>query len=240
MRKISITLYILICIIILTACQRHVTKYKTNGSVENKGLDTQFDNELEIENQNNSEEEKNKTRNYGDEEQEIENGSKNTYEVEKPLNHEDNPLFKQVKEGKLEGIEFGIGTYSRDIVEKWGMPDRYDNFMGGLYLAYDDKGVVFSTYTSLNDGKIEYADVMWIGIYGDDKEICNVKLGMNFKEIISVLGEPSYQRNSTQNEAMELYDGECTIEYETDKYILVFVANKVDEPVSVAYLFENR
>ncbi|WP_202710988.1 hypothetical protein [Sporosalibacterium faouarense] len=97
------------------------------------------------------------------------------------------------------------------------MPNRYDNFMGELYLAYDDKGVVFSTNTVLYGSEIQYADVIWIGIYGDNKEICNVKLGMTSKEIKSVLGEPSYQNNPYENEAMELYDGEWTIEYEANR-----------------------
>lgn len=217
MKKSLFFLAVIISVFIFSACESHVSEFEGNKNVKNSNI--QPSNETKVYNDNNMEEE--------------------VEEITEYITHENNPLLKLACEGKVDGIDFGIGSYSGEIVEKWGMPDRCDNYMGGAYLAYDDKDVTFLTNTPMYDGKMEYADVVWIVIWGDSREIYNVRIGMTFEEIEEVLGRPSSKETPYENEESELYGGKWTITYDTGKYLLEFVADEENGPVDVAYLFKK-
>lgn len=149
-----------------------------------------------------------------------------------------NPLLNLAYEGKVDGIEFGLGTNSSEIVEKWGMPDEYDYFAGGVYLAYVGKDVVFFTDGYMIANEINHGNVKWIWIGKDNREIYNIKIGMTFNEIIEVLGEPDFIRNPQENENSEFYYEKWTIIYNVGEYSLVFLTNEEEGPVVSVYLHD--
>jgi len=156
--------------------------------------------------------------------------------------YEDNPLLELARQGRVDGIEFGIGDKTKDIVEKWGKPDRKEWFLGGLYYRYDDKNVVFFTNEGSvgQDGnEIVNGDVVDIGIFGEDREVYNVRLGMTIEEITAILGEPTYTMTPEYNEDSELFYG-WTYKYDVGEYIVYFQADTEDSPVDILYLMTNR
>ena len=231
MRNSLIFLAIIISVFIFSACKSDISESEDNKSVVNENNNIQNDNETKA-NQINTLEKEDNEEQYNSENSNNEMGKTAEY-----ISHENNPLLKLAYEGKIDGIDFGIGSYSGDIVKKWGIPDRYDNFMGGLYLAYDDKDVVFSTNTFMDDGQITYADVIWIGFWGENREIFNVRIGMTFEEIEEVLGRSSSKETPYENQDSELYCENWTITYDIGCYLLKFITEEVDGPVDVVYLF---
>jgi len=152
--------------------------------------------------------------------------------------HEDNPLFELARQGKVDGIEFKINTSTDEVIEKWGLPDVYDYFMGGLFLSYEDKNVLFFTDAGLdNDGEIIHGNIKGIGVFEENKEVFNVKIGMTFDEIIEVLGEPTYMSTLEQNEDSELLAGNWTIMYDVGEYDVEFVSKTENGPIDTVYLW---
>ncbi len=159
-----------------------------------------------------------------------------------PVTHENNPLLELARQGKVDGIEFGIGDKAKDIVARWGEPDRKEYFLGGKYYKYDDKNIVFFTNEGSvgEDGnEIDNGDVVIIGISGENRDVYNVCLGMTIDEIIAVLGEPTVTCAPEENEDSELLSG-WTFEYDVGKYTVCFEADTENSPVNTLYLMTNR
>jgi len=111
-------------------------------------------------------------------------------EVPKPQNS----ILDIIGEGKLPGIEFGIGASCKEIVNKMGKPKDQEFFEGGLYLDYDK--VIF-----LTDSDESYnGKVTSISIY--EGQIFGVKVGMKPSEIKKVLGKPSFEGISKEEDAV--------------------------------------
>ncbi|HVI39769.1 MAG TPA: hypothetical protein VM577_03840, partial [Anaerovoracaceae bacterium] len=87
----------------------------------------------------------------------IDNNSSQKEDEEEEYNSALELLYK----GNMDGIEFGIGTNSIDIIEQWGDPNQKVNFMGGLLLVYND--IYFLTDGLILNEGITYGKV--IGIY---------------------------------------------------------------------------
>lgn len=151
----------------------------------------------------------------------------------------DFPLLELANEGKIDGIEFGIGTSTEKLIEEWGLPDEYDYFLGGLYFSYPDKDVIFFTGASKINEEIIHDEVKAIAVKGDNKPVYNVKIGMTFEEIISVLGEPSRITSIEENEISELFYGDWTIEYDLEDYRVVFASKTEDGPTYCVFLLES-
>lgn len=151
--------------------------------------------------------------------------------------HEDNPLLELARQGKVDGIEFKINTSTDEVIEKWGLPDDYDYFMGGLYFSYEDENILFFTDAELNNEEIIPGNIKCIGVLEENKEIFNVRIGMTFEEIIAVLGEPTYMNTLEQNEGSELLAGSCTIVYDVGEYDIEFVSNTEKGSVDIVYLW---
>lgn len=165
-----------------------------------------------------------------------------TEEPDERTPHENNPLLELARQGKVDGIEFGIGAKTKDIVDKWGRPDDSAYFLGGLYYSYDDKDIVFFTNEGSigEDGnEIVNGDVVIIGITGKDRSAYNVRLGMTIIEIITVLGEPTYTDTPEDNIDSELFSG-WTFIYDVGVYSVCFAADTKDSPVTSLYLWENN
>lgn len=203
---------IIVSVLLFSACTRQVPEpVDNNNTIENE--------ETTVPNTGNEDTE---------EQEDIENQNDAT--------HENNPALKLAWEGKVDGLDFQIGSLGSEIVEAWGMPDQYDYFLGGLYLQYEEQEIVFFTNGYIIDDEVDYGEVVIIGIFGHDKEIYNVKIGMTFKEIEAILGEPTSRNTPDENSDNELHHGMWTITYKSEKYTLVFQGSEENGPVSGANL----
>lgn len=154
-----------------------------------------------------------------------------------PITHDENPLLELARQGKVDGIDIAVGDSTDMIIEKLGSADESEYFMGGLYFKYNDKKTVFFTGAEVDKGEIIHDKVKCIGVFEENKEVFNVRLGMDFKEIISVLGMPTYENTPKQSEESELLQGAWTIVYDTGDYKIVFASNSENAPVGVVYLW---
>ncbi|MDR7856779.1 DUF4309 domain-containing protein [Tissierella sp.] len=157
-----------------------------------------------------------------------------------PVTHEKNLLLELAYEGIMDGIDIAVGDSTDMIIEKWGIADESEYFMGGLYFKYDDKKTIFFTGAEIDKGEIIHDKVKCIGVFEENKEVFNVRLGMDFKQIISVLGIPTHENTPKQNEVSELLEGAWTIIYDTGEYEIVFASNQENGPVDVAYLWGKK
>lgn len=154
-----------------------------------------------------------------------------------PNTHKNNPLLELACQGKIGNIDIGVGDSTDIIIEKWGFADESEYFMGGLYFKYDDKKTIFFTGAEINNGEIIHDKVKCVGVFEQNKEVFNVRIGMDFKEIISVLGVPTYENTPKQNEESELLEGAWTIIYDIGEYEIKFAAKHENGPVDVVYLW---
>lgn len=228
-------LFIILSLIILTACSKEslldnkVEENQTEEHTENETVET---NEDESSNNDTDEE-------SIDEEvlniDEVENFEENEDII--LITHENNPFLELATQGRIDNIEFGIGSQTDKIVEEWGQPDENDYFLGGLFFKYDNENVVFFTDAYSDNGETIHGQVKCIGFYDMNQEIYGVKLGMTFDEIISVLGKPTYVSTSEQNEESELLYGSWSITYDTGDHTVDFVSYTEEGPVETVYLW---
>lgn len=132
-------------------------------------------------------------------------------------------LLKSAYEGKIDGVEFGIGDIGTDIIKKLGEPDQEDYILGGLYLQYGE-------ITFLTNGFDESGEVVSILFSDETTEVFGIKLGMTVKEIEEVLGVPDRTLSSKDNEESELYQGNWATVYDLEQYNLVFIHESQDSP----------
>lgn len=144
-------------------------------------------------------------------------------------------LLKQAYEGKMDGVEFGIGDNGNDIVEKWGEPVREGYFLGGLYMSYED--IVFLTDGCMDENKMyEYGNIVAICNVGDNK-VFEVKNGMTLEEIKEVLGEPDYiYEYKSGDEEDELYGDSWLAIYNTGDYNVIFEFENDKCPINAIHL----
>lgn len=218
MVKRTIMLLIILSLLAITACDRNASNKEENIK--------------EVENEVNTQpEDKNKPS--------SDNNIVEDYdEYTTLITHEDNPLLELAIQGRTDGIEFKINDSTDEIIEKWGFPDLYDYFMGGLYFSFDDQNVLFFTDAELdNNDEIVHGNIKCIGVFKNNKEIFNVRIGMTFEEIIAILGEPTYVNTLEQNEESELLHGNWTIVYDVGDYDIEFVSKTENGPVDTVYLW---
>lgn len=132
-------------------------------------------------------------------------------------------LLKSAYEGKIDGVEFGIGDIGTDIIKKLGEPDQEDYILGGLYLQYGE-------ITFLTNGFDESGEVVSMLFSDETTEVFGIKLGMTVKEIEEVLGVPDRTLSSKDNEESELYQGNWATVYDLEQYNLVFIHESQDSP----------
>ena len=132
-------------------------------------------------------------------------------------------LLKSAYEGKIDGVEFGIGDIGTDIIKKLGEPDQEDYILGGLYLQYGE-------ITFLTNGFDESGEVVSILFSDGTTEVFGINLGMTVKEIEEVLGMPDRTLSLKDNEENELYEGNCATVYDLGKYKLAFIHEGQDTP----------
>jgi len=149
--------------------------------------------------------------------------------AEKPSKEE---LLKKAYGGKIDGIEFGIGAISGDIIDKWGEPDASDYFLGGLYLKYGD--IVFFT-----NGYDESGKVVNISFSDENTEVYGIRLGMMIKEIEEILGTPDAVTSSKDNEESEYYFDNWTTSYVVGNYELIFAHKDKDSSIKWIDLWQK-
>ncbi len=136
------------------------------------------------------------------------------------------PALELLYEGKMNDIEFGIGTKYDKIITQWGEPEEYtDSFMGGELLKYGD------TYFFVNDNHVT-------GIYyTGSNEIYGVQIGMDLEQVVEILGSPNALYDSPYS---ELYPNEPLIlEYKADKYIVNFEINTENKKVNSICILQD-
>lgn len=101
-----------------------------------------------------------------------------------------NEYLKLAYEGKMDGIEFGIGDNTEEVVKKWGEPLEIDYFAGGLYLKYDN--IVFFTNGYTDEGKIHHGEIQNMILF-NNKDTYGIKSGMDIYAIEKILGQPNFR-----------------------------------------------
>lgn len=231
MGKKTIMLFMILGLLAITACNRNVYKNEDNEKAIENEITTQHEDEVQSNDDNKVEED------YDEQNLDTDEGDSEASKDVTLITHEKNPLLESARQGKIDGIDFGIGSSTDKVIEKWGLPDEYDYFLGGLYFRYDDKKVLFFTSAEKDNEEIIHGEIMCIGVFEENKEIFNVKIGMTFDEIIAVLGEPTYENTLEQNEESELLAGTWTIVYDTGKCKIEFVSSTERGPVDSVYLW---
>ncbi len=230
MSKKIIMISLILSILALTACNSNVPKKGDSVDAVDNEVIQQEDN---IESSDNNETETDPVEEAFD----TDEGDGEPMEDIDIITHEDNPLLELARQGKVDGIEFRVNSSTDEIIEAWGLPDEYDYFMGGLYFRYDDRDVLFFTDAEINGDEIVPGNIKCIGIFEENKELFNVKIGMTFKEIVAVLGEPTYIYTLEQNEESELLAGSWTIIYDVGDYEIEFVSKTENGPVDTVYFW---
>ena len=127
-----------------------------------------------------------------------------------------------VGEGRLPGIDFGIGASAKEVTAKLGKPNEEDFYEGGYYLDYG-KVVILTDGDETYNGKITSISVA-------EGEIFGVKIGMKPSEVSAELGQPSYE--GTNKEEGFVYQ----LRYDVKGYSLTFTSEKPGSPVLSASL----
>lgn len=216
----KLILMIILSIILLAACKSKPVEAdknpEVNNPIENATTPEKDDAaDKEIDKDNHSEAGK-------DEEAEEEKEE----EDEKLVTHENNPLLKDALAGKLDTVEFPIGTATEEITNAWGIDNNYDYFMGGLYFIYEEKGVVFFTSAYDVGDEIQHGEVVAIEVFGDGAKAFGIEIGKTFNEIRAKLGESTYLLTPEENEANEFFHGSWVLRYQVGNYNISFVAEE--------------
>ncbi len=138
------------------------------------------------------------------------------------------PLFEPLQYGKINDIEFGIGSTKDEILSKWGEPqESYDGFIGGELIKYDDINFFIS------EGKVTGVQ------YNGNAEAYGIKKGMDVEQVKEILGKPSSSYNSLYG---ELYINEPLIlQYNVKSYaVKIEIDNKTNKVISIAVFQEEQ
>ena len=158
-------------------------------------------------------------------------------------NDKNNKLSTTIPEsafqGKIEGLEFGIGDSTEEIITLWGMPDKYDYYLGGLYLKYTDRNVIYFTSAVFKEGQIDHGNVVTIAVFGQEKSYFGVKIGNKFKDMEEVLGKPSSIVSDQEHEDSELFRDSWVAYYDAGDYEIAFRSSHEDGPIQDVYLLKR-
>jgi len=229
MKKLIIV-SVLLNLLVITACDSKVFLKENNKNTEANEVIIRHEDDVQSSN-----DEKNE-KDHDDKNLSKDNDNNGEKEDIKIITHENNPLLELASQGRINNIQFVIGSPTDKIIEEWGLPDEYDYFLGGLYFIYDNGNIIFFTGAESINGEILHDEVKVIGIFEENKEIFNVRIGMSIDEIIEVLGNPTHVNTPEQNEESELLHGDWIIVYDTGKHEVIFASNTEKGPVYVAYL----
>lgn len=135
------------------------------------------------------------------------------------------PSLELLYQGKMDGINFALGTDSNTIITQWGVPNQNVEFMGSILLAYND--IYFFTYKN----KI-------VGIYYNGKEtVYGVKIGSSLDKVADLLGKPNNTFTSQYN---ELYvDDNLILVYKAGEYSVNFEIDPKSETVSSISIWQE-
>lgn len=156
--------------------------------------------------------------------------------LELVINH--NEYLSLAYEGKMDGIEFGVGDKGKDVIEQWGDPLDIDYFLGGLYMMYEDVTFFTNGYRK-GDDTYDYGEVVII-YYGGENTTYNVKVGMVFEEIEEKLGEPSHISMFDENEYSELHGENWVAVYKTGEYFVSFQFPNENMPIEAIFIQKDK
>jgi hypothetical protein len=138
----------------------------------------------------------------------------NYKEDTKTIQISDTPLSKKLQlnadflstatEGKLLGIEFGIGSAKEDVFQKWGEPHRMGKRQVGFYAWFD--------YNYFFSGPNETVGA--IGVSGET-------VRYSVEEVKKALGQPKY-------EGLSMIEAGWEMSYKVGEYVLFFSADRKD------------
>ncbi|MBJ6364287.1 DUF4309 domain-containing protein [Paenibacillus sp. GCM10012307] len=136
-------------------------------------------------------------------------------------------------EGLIEGIEFGIGDLTSDVIRDWGEPETMDYWEGGLYFSYP-RLVLFTDARKDNDDQLIDGTIQQMG-FRSGSELFGVKVGQTFEEIAAVLGDGYTMHSPGDNSHNVFYADTWSMEYEIGDYVLVFSGKAEKGATDAAY-----
>lgn len=128
-------------------------------------------------------------------------------------------LLKPASEGKMDGVEFKIGSSYKEITDMLGNPKNKSTFNGGEVLTYGD-----ASYIITPDTKVVVGIMVKNG-----KTLYGVKVGMKTSDIKKVLGNPDF-------EGEDEMEGMWNLSYKAGDNTVLFTAVEKDGPTNIAIL----
>jgi len=169
---------------------------------------------------------------YKDEFDKLVSDVENIEEIGKIISHDDNPLLELAKQGRINGLDLGIGDSKAKMLELMGPYDGTSGIQVLDSFSYNDENLLFLTTSETTD---EDSIIRMIIVTGPGLEPYNVKVGMTFDEIIAVLGEPSYMKTGMNNSLSE-FAADWTIVYLVGEYMVTFEAKSRYGPTDHMWL----
>ncbi|HZK34775.1 MAG TPA: hypothetical protein VFD33_05660 [Bacillota bacterium] len=157
---------------------------------------------------------------YKDEFDKLMNDVENIDKIGEFISHEDNPLLELARQGRINGLDIGLGDSKAKMLELMGPYDQSSGIQVLDAFIYEDENLVFLTTGEEFD---EDSVIRMIIVGGPGLEPYNVKVGMTFDEIIAVLGEPTSMSTCLENSISE-YADDWTIVYIVGDYMVTFEA----------------
>lgn len=148
-----------------------------------------------------------------------------------PAAVQENYALKAAREGKVTGLNIGIGSTLQDAVAQLGEPTALDYFEGTSYVSYELVDLILDRI--IEDTKAE-TNITGI-ILAEGYELYGVKVGMTPSGIKEVLGAPSKEEVETDPEG-DMW----RLDYDCGGYLLSFFANDKDSPTLSAYLSKKQ
>lgn len=136
--------------------------------------------------------------------------------------------------GRINGVEFGTGSKTKDIVGAWGPPDYYEGFQAGLYLQYGN--IIFFT-NSWNLDDEGYVSVIGLG---ENTNTYGARVGMSCPEIKAILGPPVWEGYTGMGELGSGYENEdWVLYYQAGDKCITYIADNGQSPTLCAYLWNH-
>jgi len=143
--------------------------------------------------------------------------------------------FKKTSYSKL-----SVGTSTQELVDKLGLPQTSDYFLGGLYFRYPKLGIVYFSDADRRDGTIRHGKVTALAVFDGKTLLIKINLGMTFEDIKKVLGQPIAFNSPEVNSDSEIFEDKWTAVYTADGFELVYGADTETGPITAMYQFEDK
>lgn len=144
-----------------------------------------------------------------------------------PAPAQENDALKTAREGKVTGLNIGIGSTLQEAIAQMGEPSALDYFEGTSYVSYELVDLILDRI--IDDTKTE-ASITGI-ILSEGYELYGVKVGMTPEEIKGILGAPTKEELENDPEGST-----WRLDYDCGTYLLSFFSADQNSSTLSAYL----